>query len=130
MPGVIASYRKNAASNDYIRFGTNHTTGAERSWFVRHGDELVDTMAERTGPDVVGLVASDVTYGVKGDHGGHNKLIQNIPMVFYGPGVGSKDSNREMRLVDVVPTILKTMGIAYDEDDFDGEAVKLSKPHH
>jgi hypothetical protein len=128
MPGVIASYRKNAANNDYIRFGTNHTTGAERSWFVRHGDELVDTMAERTGPDVVGLVASDVTYGVKGDHGGHNRLIQNIPMVFYGPGVGSHDSNREMRLVDVMPTILKTMGIAYDEDEVDGEAVKLSKP--
>jgi hypothetical protein len=127
MPGVIASYRKNAANNDYIRFGTNHTTGAERSWFVRHGDELVDTMAERTGPDVVGLVASDVTYGVKGDHGAHNRLIQNIPMVFYGPGVGSHDSNREMRLVDVMPTILKTMGIAYDENKFDGEAVKLSK---
>jgi hypothetical protein len=28
----------------------------------------------------------------------------------------------------VVPTVLKLMGIGYDEDDFDGEAVKLSKP--
>ena len=49
-------------------------------------------------------------------------------MVFYGPGVGSKDSNREMRQVDVMPTILKAMGISYNPSSLDGEAVKLSKP--
>jgi predicted AlkP superfamily phosphohydrolase/phosphomutase len=49
-------------------------------------------------------------------------------MVFYGPGVGAKDSNREMRLVDVMPTILHTMGIGYDPTAVDGEAEKLSKP--
>jgi arylsulfatase A-like enzyme len=128
MPGVIASYHTNAAQDEYRLFGTNPTRGAERSWFVRHGEELVDTMAEPSGPDVMGLVATDVTYGVIGDHGGHNKLIQNIPLVFYGPGIGSKDQNREARLVDVMPTILKTMGIDYDRADLDGEAVKLPKP--
>jgi hypothetical protein len=128
MPGVIASYHTNAAQDDYRLFGTNQMFGAERSWFVRHGEELVDTMAEPSGPDVVGLLATDVTYGVIGDHGGHNKLIQNIPMVFYGPGIGSKDPNREMRLVDVLPTILETMGIDHDPADLDGEAVKLPKP--
>jgi hypothetical protein len=30
--------------------------------------------------------------------------------------------------VDVLPTILKTMGIDYDPSDLDGQAVKLSKP--
>jgi arylsulfatase A-like enzyme len=98
----------------------------EKIWFLLHGDELVDTMAEPTGPDVVGLLKTDVTYGVMGDHGGHNRLIQNIPMVFYGPGVSSKDSRRELRLVDVVPTVLKAMGIHYDRDAFDGRAVDLS----
>lgn len=49
-------------------------------------------------------------------------------MVLYGPGVGAKDSNREIRHVDVVPTVLELMGISYDEDAFDGEAVKVSKP--
>ena len=72
--------------------------------------------------------ATYVTYGVIGDHGGHNKLIQNIPLVFYGPGIGSKDQNRQARLVDVMPTILTTMGIHYDRADLDGEAVKLPKP--
>jgi predicted AlkP superfamily pyrophosphatase or phosphodiesterase len=126
--GVIASFHTNAAQNDYQLYGTNRMSGRERSWFVRHGEELVDTMAAPNGPDVVGLVATDVTYGVIGDHGGHTRLIQNIPLIFVGPGIGSKDSNRPIRHVDVLPTILETMGIDYDEDDFDGEAVKLSKP--
>ncbi len=126
--GVIASFHTNSAQNDYRLSGTNRMSGRERSWFVRHGEELVDTMAAPNGPDVVGLVETDVTYGVMGDHGGHNRLIQEIPGVIYGPGVGSKDSNRMLRHVDILPTILSAMGIPYDEDDFDGEAVKLSKP--
>lgn len=128
MPDIVASYHTNAAQNDYQLYGTNRMTGAEQSWFARHAGELVDTMAAPNGPDVVGLTATDVTYGVMGDHGGANELVQRIPMVFYGAGVGSKDSNRKMRLVDVMPTILKTMGIDYDENSLDGEAVKLPKP--
>lgn len=128
MPDVVASYRLNAAQSDYRLYGTNRMTGGERSWLARHGDELVDTMASSNAPDVVGLTGTNVTYGVIGDHGGGNELVQRIPMVFYGAGVGSKDSNSRLRLVDVMPTILKTMGIAYDPDSLDGEAVKLSKP--
>ena len=52
----------------------------------------------------------------------------NIRMVFSGPGIGSKDPNTPIRLVDVLPTILTTMGIHYDPADLDGEAVKLPKP--
>jgi hypothetical protein len=128
MPDVIASYHLNAAEDGYVRYGTNRTTGHERAWFVQHGDELVDTMAAPFGPDVVGLMESDVTYGVIGDHGGYNRLIQEIPMIFAGPGVGSKDPNRAMRLADVMPTVLDLMGIDYDPTDLDGEAVKLPKP--
>ena len=128
MPDIVASYHTNAAQNEYQLYGTNRMTGAERSWFARHADELVDTMAAPNGPDAVGLTATDVTYGVIGDHGGANELVQRIPMVFYGAGVGSKDSNRKMRLVDVMPTVLDAMGIDYDENSLDGEAVKLSQP--
>ena len=128
MPGVIASYRLNRAQDEYIRHGTNKTSGHERAWFVRHGDELVDTMAAPFGPDVVGLLKTDVTYGVMGDHGGHNRLIQNIPMIFAGPGVGRKDPHHELRLVDVMPTVLEQMGIPYDRSDLDGRAVRLPRP--
>jgi arylsulfatase A-like enzyme len=100
---------------------------SELLWFLRHGGELVDTMAAPYGPDAVALLETDVTYGVMGDHGGHNRLIQNIPMVFHGPGVGSRDSHSEIRLVDVLPTILETMGIDYDKRDLDGQAVKLGR---
>jgi hypothetical protein len=128
MPDVMASFYINSAHDDYRLYGTNRITGAERAWFARHAEELVDTMANSSAPDVVGLVRTDSTYGVMGDHGGSTKLVQNIPMVFYGPGVGSKDSHREIRLVDVMPTILDAMGISYDEGSLDGEAVRLSRP--
>jgi type I phosphodiesterase/nucleotide pyrophosphatase len=127
MPGVVASYYINTAQDDYTRFGTNRMTGQERKWFDEHADELVDTMANNTAPDVVGITGTDVTYGVMGDHGGSQELVQNIPMVFYGPGVSQRDSRREFRHVDVLPTILEAMGVDYDPGDLDGEAVELSK---
>lgn len=128
MPGVVASYYMNPAQDDYTRFGTNKMTGAERAWFVQQADELVDTMANNSAPDVVGITGTNVTYGVMGDHGGSQELVQNIPMVFYGPGVSPKDSNRTMRQVDVLPTVLKAMGIEYDPATLDGRALRLAKP--
>jgi len=127
MPGVIATYHLNADQDDYVRYGINKTTGHERAWFVQHADDLIDTMAAPFGPDVVGLLRSNITYGTQGDHGGHNRLIQNIPMILAGPGIGRKDPNRETRLVDVMPTVLSQMGIDYDEGDFDGRAIRLPK---
>ena len=127
LPGVIASYRLNDAEDNYRLAGVNRMELRELLWFLRHGNELVDTMAAPYGPDAVALLKTDVTYGVMGDHGGHNRIVQNIPMVFSGPGVGSKDSNREIRLVDVLPTILDTMGIDYDKRDLDGRAVRLGR---
>ena len=46
-------------------------------------------------------------------------------MIFSGPGIGSKDSQKRIRLVDVLPTVLDTMGIGYDESSLDGEAVRI-----
>jgi hypothetical protein len=55
--------------------------------------------------------------------------LQNIPMNFVWPGVGAKDSNWQIRHVDVAsPTILESMGIDYRPADLNGEAVKLPKP--
>jgi hypothetical protein len=71
VPGVIASYKLNGGQNDYELEDTNPMSRSERRWFDSHAEELVDTMAAANGPDVVGLVPTDVTYG----------------LVFYGPGV-------------------------------------------
>ena len=127
MPGVIASFYTNPAQSGYILRGTNPMSAGDQAWFNSHAQGLVDTMAAPNGPDVVGLVSTNVTYGVVGDHGGFNRLVQNIPMVFSGPGVNPKDSGIELRHVDVLPTILEAMGIDYDPDDLNGKAVDLSK---
>ena len=79
MPGVMASYYINGAQDDYTRFGTNKMTGAERAWFVQHADDLVDTMANRSAPDVVGITRTNVTYGVIGDHGGQPEARPEHP---------------------------------------------------
>jgi hypothetical protein len=124
LPGVIASFRLNEAQDDFRLRGTNPMSRSERSWFWRHGEELLDTMAGPYGPHAVALLKTDVTYGVMGDHGGHQRLVQNIPMIFRGPGVSSRDSRQDIRLVDVLPTILDSLDIDYDEDSLDGEAVR------
>ena len=37
--------------------------------------------------------------------------MQEIPIVFAGAGVGSSDRWRRLRSVDILPTVLRAMGI-------------------
>jgi len=82
-----------------------------RRWFSRHGQEIVDTEAAGYGPDVIGLLHDNSSYGVAGDHGGAQKSVQRIPIVFFGPGVRSAAPAAPIRSVDIMPTVLKAMGI-------------------
>jgi Type I phosphodiesterase / nucleotide pyrophosphatase len=125
LPQVIASFTLSDGADDYVLHGTNKMSGTERSWFRRHGETLVDTMAAPYAPDVVALLRDDTTYGVMGDHGGHQREVQRIPMVFSWPGLKAKAPAAQMRLVDVLPTILTTMGIGFDPADMDGKAIRL-----
>ena len=45
--------------------------------------------------------------------------------IFSWPGLEAAAPSDEMRLVDILPTILTTMGIAFDPSTMDGEAVQL-----
>ena len=47
-PTIDDATPTNAAQNDYQLYGTNRMSGRERSWFVRHGEELVVAWTERT----------------------------------------------------------------------------------
>jgi len=96
-----------------------------RNW-LRHGQELVDTMAAPYAADVVGLLKDDTSYGVAGDHGGHQQAVQEIPIVFGGARVGPRDSGQPLRSVDILPTILREMGIPV-QPGMDGRAATL--PH-
>jgi hypothetical protein len=52
--------------------------------------------------------------------------VQEIPIVFAGAGAGARDSLHPIRSMDILPTILRTMGIAADRG-MDGRAVTLPR---
>ena len=126
LPGVIATYILNGDRYKYYSALPTMTV-AERAWWSAHGQELVNTMACSGSADVVGLLADKTSYGAFGDHGGAQKDVQRIPMVWYVPGMKhAVDNKTAMRLVDIMPTILKTMGIqAKTSDPMDGSAYTL-----
>jgi arylsulfatase A-like enzyme len=85
---------------------------SEWRWHRQHAQEIVDTMAAGYAADVVGLLADRTSYGVAGDHGGTQRSVQRIPIVFAGAGVKPGTTpNAAMRSVDIMPTILTELGI-------------------
>lgn len=123
LPDVIASYRLNDDASRYrldtVNWGA--MSRSERRWWLRHGREIVNTMAAPHAADVVGLLRDDTSYGVAGDHGGAQEPVQRIPIVFAGAGIGPRDSWARMRSVDILPTILREMRLAPGEG-LDGRA--------
>jgi arylsulfatase A-like enzyme len=110
LPGVIASYYR--AGDHFELVGTNPMTRSERRWWKEQGQRIIDTMAAPNGPDVVGLLHDNVSYGAYGDHGGHQQEVQEVPMVFWAQGLQFRNrTGATFRTPDVLPTILKTMGI-------------------
>ena len=85
---MLASYYSPRADHYILRWRAPRSawTTSEWSWWKEHGQEIVDTEAAPYGPDVIGLLADDTSYGVAGDHGGAQKPVQRIPIVFYGAG--------------------------------------------
>ena len=112
LPGVTATYTR--AGNRYRLDSTRTSTPMTRSyrrWWLRHGQELIDTMAANYSADVVGLLADRTSYGVYGDHGGAQEEVQRIPMVFWAEGLKHERSKAGFRSVDITPTVLRTLGI-------------------
>ena len=100
----------------------------ERDWFKAHAQELLDTTAAKHGADVIATLIDDTTYSVAGDHGGIQRRAQQIPIVFAGAGVGSRDLRGGVRSVDIMPTILKAMQIPATHR-LDGRAYQLPTRH-
>jgi hypothetical protein len=113
LPDVTAVWRRDGdhfTRVSDIRWDLMH--GAEKQWFARHAQELVDTQAADYGPDLIATLPDNTTYSVAGDHGGIQRAAQQIPIVFAGGGVSHKDLRDEVRSVDIMPTILRQLGIA------------------
>ena len=111
--GVRATYILDGNHYDLVwNAPRSRWTKSEWAWWRKHGQEIVNTAAADYGPDVIGLLRDDASYGVAGDHGGAQEKVQRIPIVFSGPGVrpNSKPGSA-IRSVDIMPTVLRAMGI-------------------
>ena len=124
--GVRATYVLDGDHYDLVWSAPrSRWTNAEWAWWRKHGQEIVNTAAADYGPDVIGLLRDDASYGVAGDHGGAQETVQRIPIVFSGPGVraGSKPGTA-IRSVDIMPTVLQALGIP-ETYPTDGRAYRL-----
>jgi hypothetical protein len=78
-------------------------------------------------PDV--FLSPNDGYGfTKGYTAGHGSLSRSetvIPLVFSGPGV-APGVLHAARIVDVAPTVLSYLGVAYDPDEMDGEDLEIA----
>jgi predicted AlkP superfamily pyrophosphatase or phosphodiesterase len=128
LPDVIATYRLDGRHYRLVTADPRAMTRDELVWWLVHGQEIVDTMAAPYSADVVGLLRNNTSYGVAGDHGGAQRPVQEIPIVFYGAGVGSRDSRFPLRSVDILPTVLREMSIPA-QPGLDGRAVTLPHRH-
>ena len=108
--GVIASYWRDG---DHFRLAaTNKMTPSELSWWKKHGQEIVNTMAAANGPDVIGLLHDKTSYGAYGDHGGAQEAVQRVPMVFWSPNLAyANTTGGPFRTPDILPTVLNVLGI-------------------
>ena len=126
LPDVIATYRLDGRHYRLVKPNVGAMSFRELVYWLAHGQEIVDTMAAPYAADVVGLLRDNTSYGVAGDHGGAQRPVQEIPIVFAGGDVGSRDSAYPLRSVDILPTILRKLGIAA-RPGLDGHAVTLPK---
>jgi hypothetical protein len=127
LPGVIATYIKNG--DRYKLYSSSESiTGTERTWWAAHGQELVNTMCYAGSGDLVGLLADYTSYAAFGDHGGAQMDVQRIPMAWYMPGMKHAVNNSQIRLVDMMPTIMKAMAIT-PTNAMDGSAYTLKLPN-
>jgi arylsulfatase A-like enzyme len=124
LPSVIATYRLDGSRYRLVKANPWSMSLDEGIYWLLRGQEIVDTMAAPYSADVVGLLKDNTSYGVAGDHGGAQRPVQEIPIVFAGSDVGPRDPHHALRSVDILPTVLRKMGIK-PGSGLDGKAVKL-----
>ena len=110
LPGVMATYWRHG--NRYVLNDKNPIPSDEKAWFKSTASDIVNTMADVNGPDLVALLRDKVSYGAYGDHGGASETVQRVPMVFWSSDMDAgNDTSSTFRTPDVLPTILDALGI-------------------
>lgn len=129
LPGVVSVYRRGHDGYQQLADTGKVLSPATRTWDEKHLPSLLESLAAPHAPDLIALLEPNVTYGARGDHGGHQEEVQRIPLIFSGPGVARGERRRELaRLVDIVPTICHLLGGT--RRGYDGIVLPAEKPVH
>lgn len=125
--------------------GYSRSAAAPLVGSAHEADEWLEATAETEYPDLVVqlpeffdsprspdvFVSPKDGYGfTKGYVAGHGSLSRSetvVPFLFAGPGV-SPGVLHTARTVDLAPTLLAYLGLAYDPDEMDGEDLEIA-PH-
>jgi arylsulfatase A-like enzyme len=123
--------------------GYAHSAAAPLVGSAHDPDEWLEATAETEFPDLVVQLpeffdsprSPDVFISPKDGYGftkgyiaGHGSLSRSetvVPLVFAGPGV-TPGILHAARTVDVAPTLLSYLGVAYDPDEMDGEDLEIA----
>ena len=110
LPGVAEVYTlvKTDSHYHYLRtFRSNQLQGRELTWAEKHHLDLLETMANKSAPDLVALLFDGEGYGFLGDHGGAQEWVQRIPLIIRSPNLRTEHKGQaigqEVRLVDINP---------------------------
>lgn len=126
LPGVFEVHHRRGLEFHRVVRNEGVEDESETRWSRQVVPSLLDSIAAPHGPDLVGLLTSRVTYGAPGDHGGHQEVVQRIPILFAGPGVAAGAKRREpARQVDILPTLRRAVGLP-DDPRYDGVALPLT----
>ena len=125
--------------------GYSRSAAASLVGSAAEADEWLEATAETEYPDLVVQLpeffdsprSPDVfispkdgfgfTSGYAAGHGSLSRSETVVPFVFAGPGV-SPGLLHAARTVDLAPTLLSYLGVAYDPDEMDGEDLEIA-PH-
>ena len=123
--------------------GYSNSAAAPLVGTAHEADEWLEATAETEYPDLVVQLpeffdsprSPDVFVSPKNGYGftkgyvaGHGSLSRSetvVPFLFAGPGV-SPGILRAARTVDLAPTLLAYLGLAYDPDEMDGEDLQIA----
>lgn len=105
LPGVISVWKRSGTKYQETFRDLSRLSNAERVWQKNHIPELVATAASDSSADVLALLDERTGYAVRGDHGGTQRQVQFVPILFRGPGVKSGKHVAKARLVDIAPTV-------------------------
>ncbi|MBI2346521.1 MAG: alkaline phosphatase family protein [Deltaproteobacteria bacterium] len=110
MPGAIDAYVKHATPSWHYERCTFPRRSTRLPYFL-DPVSLLGTVASPTAPDLVVQLAEETGYGLPGDHGGFQEKSMRIPMLLHVAAVGAGTTECPMRLVDIMPTAMRLLGL-------------------